>query len=154
MSPCVLTIGAARFITATPASAPVSPTGPAAGPAHAGHQPGVDATSQHPHHDAQRGLVGDPQAVHLALGDARGRQGRVDLLAAAVHDGQLRRAGQRADALGHPRDVLGAFQQLAAQLDHDAGPCGHYQSPRRCVHARYVIGPLGSGKSIFIHGNA
>ena len=77
--------------------------------------------------------VGDAQPVHLPLGDARGRQRRVDLRAAAVDDDQ-RRLPRRADAIAVvPRAAASArlLEQLAAELQDDpraraaitAGPC-------------------------------
>ena len=93
--------GAASRQPAAP-SAPVRPTAATPAASSAATNRVLTAPGQHRDHHVERRVVGDAQAVDLALLDARGLERRVDLLAAAVDDDERRRA-PRAIARDRPR---------------------------------------------------
>src|SRR6185436_8906145 len=74
---------------------------------------------QHRDDDLEGRLVRDAKAVHLTLLEARGLQRGVDLLAAAVDDGDRRARGndrgERAHDTGQVRAIL---EELSPELDY------------------------------------
>ena len=105
------------------------PDGHAAGAIDGGDEARVDRAGQNGDDDVEGRRIGHAQPVHLALGDARGRERGIDFLAAAV-DYDQRSRGPRNRA-GDRGNFLFVLEELAAELEQSSNCVGPHPHARR-----------------------
>ena len=83
-------------------------------------QPRIDRAGEHRDDDVERRRIGHAKAIDLLLRNARGRQRRVDLLAAAMDDDERRPRGETRDRRGDALQILRLLEKLATELQDEA----------------------------------